>query len=68
METVNYCHKDFHLERGSFQVKTAAHINTWTDSKMDFEKLFRNVYSKRCIQKPVTHLRQIFHTYIHKYT
>ena len=64
----NYCHKDFYLERGSFQAKTAAHINTLTDSKVDLKKLFRNVYSEKCIQKPATHLRQDFDTYIHKGT
>ena len=26
-EAVNYCHKDFHLELGSFQATIAAHIN-----------------------------------------
>ena len=65
METVNYCQKDFHFERDSFQAKTAAPINTWTDSEVDFKKLFRNVYSEKCIQKTVTHLRQNLHTYIY---
>ena len=57
METINYCHKDFHDEGGSFQAKTVAYINAWTDSKVDFKKLYRNVYSKMCIQKPATYLR-----------
>ena len=57
METINYCHKDFHYEAGSFQAKTVAYINAWTDSKVDFKKLYRNVYSKMWIQKPATYLR-----------
>ena len=28
VETVNFCHPDFHLEGGRFQAKTPAHIYT----------------------------------------
>ena len=32
---MNYCHKDFHLEHGSFQAKTAAHIREETLSMQE---------------------------------
>ena len=44
--TVNYCLKEFHLERGSVQVIATAHINTWTDSKVDFKNLIWEAYSE----------------------
>ena len=44
--TVNYCLKEFHLERGSVQAITTAHINTWTDSKVDFKKLIWEAFSE----------------------
>ena len=39
METVNYCLKEFHIERDS------VHINTRTDSKVDFKKIICEEYS-----------------------
>ena len=44
METVNYCLKEFYLERGIVQAITTAHINTWKDPKVNFKKLIWEAY------------------------
>ena len=44
VETVNYCLKEFHLERGIVQAITTAHINTWADPKVNFKKLIWEAY------------------------
>ena len=42
----NYCHKEFHLERGSVLVIPIVHINIWADSKVNFKKLIWEAYSE----------------------
>ena len=69
METNNYCHKNFHLQRGSFQAVTAAHINTLTDSKVDFKKLIWKTYSEtsHTFKTGLPGEKIVTNIYMHKY-